>query len=349
MHKTSPMPILDGHNDTLLKLSPDSGGSDDSFFVRGEGRHIDLPRAREGNFAGGLFAIFAGSEPPEDEDSTAAESMPSHSPGIDYARQVAISMMAKLFRLEAESESQLQVVRTADQLSACLKEGILAAVLHFEGAEAIDPDLDALLVFYKAGLRSVGIVWSWSNAFGHGVPFRFPESPDTGPGLTDAGKALVRGCNELGILVDVSHLNEKGFWDVARISDAPLVATHSGVHALCPSTRNLTDAQLDAIGETGGLVGVNFHVEFLRADGRKEAETPLLDIVRHVDYIVERIGIEHVAFGSDFDGATIPQELGDVSGLPKLIAVLRAHGYGEDELKKISHENWLRIFRQTWD
>jgi membrane dipeptidase len=120
------------------------------------------------------------------------------------------------------------------------------------------------------------------------------------------------------------------------------------VHALCPSTRNLTDAQLDAIGETGGLVGVNFHVEFLRADGKEEADTPLLDIVRHIDYIVERIGIEHVAFGSDFDGATIPRDLGDVSGLPKLIAALQAQGYGEDELKKISHENWLRIFRQTW-
>jgi membrane dipeptidase len=239
-------------------------------------------------------------------------------------------------------------VRTADQLSACLEEGVLAAVMHFEGAEAIDTNLDALLVFYEAGLRSVGIVWSWSNAFGHGVPFLFPDSPDTGPGLTDAGKALVRGCNELGILVDVSHLNEKGFWDVARISDAPLVATHAGVHALCPSTRNLTDAQLDAIGETGGLVGVNFHVGFLRADGQDDEETPIEDIVRHIDYITERIGLDHVAFGSDFDGATMPRDLGDVTGLPKLIGALQAHGYGEEELKQITHQNWLRIFRQTW-
>ena len=136
--------------------------------------------------------------------------------------------------------------------------------------------------------------------------------------------------------------------DVAHISDAPLVATHSGVHALCPSTRNLTDAQLDAIGETGGLVGVNFHVEFLRADGQEDEETPIRDIVRHIDYIAGRIGIEHVALGSDFDGATVPRDLGDVSGLPKLIAALQTHGYGEDELKRITHENWLRIFSQTW-
>jgi membrane dipeptidase len=348
VHRTSHLPILDGHNDTLLKLGTDSRSQDRSFFVRGDQGHLDLPRAREGNFAGGLFAIFVGSEQPDNGDTAADEVMPSHSPEIGYARQVAISMMARLFRLEADSEGQLRIVRTVDQLSACLEQSVLAAVLHFEGAEAIDPDLDALLVFYQTGLRSLGIVWSWSNAFGHGVPFVFPGSPDTGPGLTGAGKALVRGCNELGILVDVSHLNEKGFWDVAHISDAPLVATHSGVHALCPSTRNLTDAQLDAIGETGGLVGVNFHVGFLRADGQEDEDTPLQDIVRHIDYIARRIGIEHVAFGSDFDGARMPRDLGDVAGLPKLIAALQAHGYGEDDLTKITHQNWLRIFGQTW-
>ena len=348
MPQTSQMPILDGHNDTLLKLGADAGGQARSFFVRGDRGHLDLPRAREGNFAGGLFAIFAGDVPPDNEDPVVDRVMPSHGPEIGHARQVAISMMARLFRLEAESNGQLRIVRKVEQLSTCLEEGVLAAVMHFEGAEAIDPELDALLVFYEAGLRSVGIVWSWSNVFGHGVPFRFPSSPDSGPGLTGAGKALVHGCNDLGILVDVSHLNEKGFWDVACITDAPLVATHSGVHALCPSTRNLTDAQLDAIGETGGLVGVNFHVGFLRADGQEDEETPIQDIVRHIDYIARRIGIEHVAFGSDFDGAKMPRDLGDVAGFPKLIAALQAHGYGEDELIKITHENWLRILRQTW-
>ena len=239
-------------------------------------------------------------------------------------------------------------MRAADELDDCLREGVLAAVLHFEGAEAIDPKLDALLVFYQAGLRSLGIVWSRPNAFGYGVPFKFPSSPDTGPGLTDAGKALVRACNQLGILVDVSHLNEKGFWDVADISDAPLVATHSAVHALCPSTRNLTDVQLDAIGETGGVVGVNFHVGFLREDGEENEATPISDIVRHVDYIAERIGVEHVAFGSDFDGATMPRQLGDVTGLPRLIAALERSGYDAAELRLIAHENWLRVLRQTW-
>src|SRR5919202_1128991 len=150
-------------------------------------------------------------------------------------------MTASLFRIEAESQGQLKVVRTA-------------------------AELDALEVFYQAGLRSLGPVWSRPTAFGHGVPFAFPRSPDTGAGLTDAGKELVRACNRLGIMIDLSHLNEQGFWDVAGLSDAPLVATHSNAHALCPSTRNLTDEQLGAIAGSGGLVGVNFAVSFLRED-----------------------------------------------------------------------------------
>jgi membrane dipeptidase len=147
---------------------------------------------------------------------------------------------------------------------------VLATILHFEGAEAIDPQLNALEVFYQAGLRSLGLVWSRPTAFGHGVPFAFPHSPDTGPGLTDAGKQLVRACNRLGIMIDLSHLNEQGFWDVAELTNAPLVATHSNAHALCASSRNLTDKQLDAIKESDGMVGLNFAVCFLREDGAND-------------------------------------------------------------------------------
>ena len=256
--------------------------------------------------------------------------------------------MASLFRLEADSKGQIKVIRTADELTAALDRKVIAAVLHFEGSEAIDPDLDALDVFYHAGLRSLGLAWSRANAFAEGVPFKFPHSPDTGAGLSEAGRELVKSCNQLGVIIDLSHINEKGFWDTANLSDAPLVVTHSAAHSLCPSTRNLTDKQLDAIGDTNGVVGVNFHVAFVRTDGRLDPETPLTEIVRHIDYIADRIGIKHVALGSDFDGATIPLELGDVSGMPKLLAGLRKHGYDEEALRKVTHENWLRVLRQTW-
>jgi membrane dipeptidase len=230
-----------------------------------------------------------------------------------------------------------------------MEKGALAMVLHMEGTEALRKDLDALEVLYAAGLRSLGPVWSRSNIFGHGVPFNFPDGPDLGEGISEHGKELVRRCNRMGILVDLSHMNEKGFWDVAEISDAPLVATHSGVHALCPSPRNLTDAQLKAIADSGGIVGVNFARAFLRSDGLGEEPTSLMEIVRHVEYLVETMGVDHVAFGSDFDGTQVPQDLEDVSGLPRLMDALKDRGFKRKDRMKIAHGNWVRILSETWE
>jgi membrane dipeptidase len=224
----------------------------------------------------------------------------------------------------------------------------VAAIVHMEGAEAIAPDLSNLELWYERGLRSIGPVWSRPNQFAHGVPFRFPSSSDIGGGLTDAGRELLRACNRLGILIDLSHLNWAGFWDVARLSDAPLVATHSNAHALCETSRNLTDEQLAAIRDSGGVVGVNFAVTFLRADGSLVPETPLTEIVRHIDYYVDRMGIDHVAFGSDFDGAVVPAELDGAAGFPRLVGALHDAGYDEDALTKITHANWLRVLDATW-
>jgi membrane dipeptidase len=158
----------------------------------------------------------------------------------------------------------------------------------------------------------------------------------------------VKACNRLGILVDLSHLNEKGFWDVAGITDAPLVATHSNAHTICRMTRNLTDKQLAAIAESDGMVGVNFGTSFLREDGRGNTALPLDAIVRQVDYLVERLGIDRVGFGSDFDGTNVPDELCDVAGLPRLMSALRSSGYDDASLRKLAHENWVRVLSKTW-
>jgi membrane dipeptidase len=221
-------------------------------------------------------------------------------------------------------------------------------VLHLEGAEAIDEGLEALEMWYEAGLRSLGPVWSRPNAFGHGVPFVSPSSPDIGPGLTDRGRALVRRCAELGIMIDVSHLNEAGFWDVARLEPGPIVASHSAVHALCPASRNLADAQLDAIGASGGLVGIVFACEFLRPDFAADADTPVELIATHARYVAERIGVEHVALGSDFDGATVPAALGDAAGIPRLLDALSSAAFCARELSAIAWDNWRRVLAAWW-
>jgi len=251
-------------------------------------------------------------------------------------------------RIERESDGQLEIVRTAAQIESCLNRGVFAALMHVEGAEAIDPDLNALEVFHAAGLRSLGPVWSRPNIFGEGVPFRFPHSPDTGPGLTDAGKALVHACNRLRMVIDLSHLNEQGFWDVARLSDAPLVATHSNVHAICPTTRNLTDKQLDAIRESWSIDGLNFGVGDLREDRHKYPNIPHETMVQNIDYITALIGIDDVALGTDFDGTDVPEVLSDATRLPLLLQALKRRGYSDDALERITHGNFVRVLREVW-
>jgi membrane dipeptidase len=338
------IPVFDGHNDAITR-------EDAADFATGrDGGHLDLPRARAGGLAGGIFALFTptpGADRIDFDRGGGRMEVELAAPiGPEIAAATTSQAAGRLLGLERDGK--LRIVRTIADLDAAREDGVLAAVMHHEGAEAIDPGLQALELWYAAGLRSLGPVWSRPNAFAHGVPFMFPASPDTGPGLTAAGRRLVRRCAELGIAVDLSHLNEAGFWDVARLDGAPLIASHSGVHALCASTRNLTDAQLDAIAASGGLVGIVFAAPFIRADGADDADTPLSTIVAHIRYAADRIGVEHVALGSDFDGATVPDELGDVAGLPRLLDALAAAGFTEDEVRAIAWDNWRRVLARAW-
>ncbi|MDX1646180.1 MAG: dipeptidase [Longimicrobiales bacterium] len=361
MTRSETIPVIDGHNDTLTKLRHGEETAVDAFLARRRDGHLDMPRARTGGLVAGFFAIFTASpawrrekNPVLDEDGETvpgAWSVPLPSK-LDprSARRFTLAVMSDLFRLVSASEGDLRIIRDVEGLDRSVdrREDGLGVILHIEGAEAIDSRLETLDVLYEAGLRSLGPVWSRPNVFGHGVPFDFPRHPDTGPGLTTAGRRLIRRCNELGILVDCSHLNAQGFWDVARVSEAPIVATHSNAHALCPSPRNLTDAQLDVIALSGGVVGLNFAVGFLREDGRSDPDTPLSTIAGHARYVADLVGVEHVALGSDFDGAEIPHALGDASGLPRLMEALREAGFSEPELERISYGNWRRVLEATW-
>ncbi|MBX9335351.1 dipeptidase, partial [Serratia marcescens] len=259
-------------------------------------------------------------------------------------RQIAI-----LQQLEQASQGQLRICRTATEIEQCRLNRQIAAVLHIEGAGMIDAELTQLEAFYRLGVRSIGPFWNLPNAFGTGVSGPFPGSPDTGPGLTPAGEALIRACNRRRIMIDVSHMNEKTFWQTAALSRAPLVATHSNAHALCPQPRNLTDAQLDAIAQSGGMVGVNFGTAFLRADGKRDsATTGLTEIVKHVEYLIAKLGEDRVGFGSDFDGVNVPHPLADVGGLPLLTQALAQAGFDNRLLEKLTWRNWLNVLATTW-
>lgn len=344
------IPIFDGHND-LLNRSTAPGEDPVATFLSGTNGHVDVPRSRAGGFAGGFFAVWLPS--PLDLGSLTAEMLqPEYDmampPPLDRPAALphALQQMSLLHRLEAAG--LVRVCTTVDAIEDCLVNGPIAAILHFEGAEAIDPDFEALDVFYQAGLRSLGPVWSRNTIFAEGVPFRFPSTGDIGGGLTEHGKQLVAECNRRRIMLDLSHLNEAGFWDVARLSDAPLVATHSNAHAVCPHARNLTDRQLAAVAESDGMVGLNFATAFLRPDGQMIEDCPLETMLRHLDHLITVLGEDRVGLGSDFDGAVVPAAIKDVSGLPVLRTAMSDHGYDDTLLAKICHRNWMRVLRKTW-
>ncbi|MEI4471591.1 dipeptidase [Frigidibacter sp. MR17.24] len=352
-HSPSPVPVFDGHNDFLLRLLRNPSARE-TIWLTGEGKgQLDLPRMKAGGFAGGFFAVYIPSPPDAsglDYDTLMDNppyqvALPAPVP-FETAVQTATAMIGHL--LWMERTGTLSICRSTADIRAAMAAGKIAAILHMEGAEAISEDLDTLHLWHGIGLRSLGPVWSRPTAFGHGVPFAFPSGPDTGPGLTEAGKRLVAECNRLKIMLDLSHLNEKGFDDVARLSDAPLVATHSNAHAVTPSARNLTDRQLAVIADSKGMVGLNYATSFLRPDGRKDTDMTWEPVLRHVDHLLSILGEDHVGLGSDYDGAAIPAPLGDVAGQQNLIDAFRAHGYGEALIEKLAWKNWLSLLDRTW-
>lgn len=344
--------IFDGHNDLLLKLFRSGGLSARGIFETGSDGHLDIAKANSGGFAGGFFAVFVPSPMSEERDEEKMQNPPYDVPlpdPISWEDAVPVALSQAAILLKLEEDGLLRIARTSGDIEEAMAEGRIAAIFHMEGAEAIDPEFETLHVLYAAGLRSLGPVWSRPTIFGHGVPFRFPSDGDTGPGLTDHGLRLARRCNELGIMIDLSHLNEAGFWDVARHSTKPLVATHSNANAVTASARNLTDKQLAAIAETDGMVGLNFATAFLREDGRMDEDTPLETMIRHLDHLLEKLGEDRVGLGSDFDGAKVPKGIKDVSGLPNLRKAMRTHGYDEQLIEKICNRNWIRVLRSSWN
>ena len=334
--------VFDGHNDTLLKLELAARADQARDFAEpGETLDIDLPRARAAGFAGGFFAMFT-----PRAQSSAAKFDPDDPANFqpidqDHALNFTMALFARMRRLVRDLPDDLAICASSAEIRQAVPDGRIAVLPHIEGAECIGPDLAALEVLYAAGLRSLGLVWSRPNIFGDGAPMTAQPDLEPGNGLTEAGRDLVRECERMGIMVDLSHLTEAGFWDVAGIASCPLIATHSNAHAVSPSARNLTDKQFAAVAESGGVVGLNFHVGFLRPDCRMDPDTPITVMLRHLDHMLGILGEDGVALGSDYDGCMLPAEIKDVTGLPRLVAAMRQAGYGEPLIEKICFGNWM--------
>ena len=312
--------IFDAHCDTLLEIV---SGKRRLTEKSAEG-HIDLPRLLEAGVTAQVFAIFV-----EDE-------------WLWRAPVQAMRMIDAFYQAVDDAQGQLVLATCASDIEDAKNMGRVAGILSLEGAEPLDGELSVLRLFYRLGVRSVGLTWNRRNQAADGV-----GESRTGGGLTEFGLSLVEEMNRLGMLIDVAHLAPRGVTDVLEISQSPVIASHANAHALCPHRRNLTDEQLHAIAERGGVVGATFYRGFIAPD----TELATLDrLVEHIDHLVSVMGVDHVGLGSDFDGflgEPTPEGLEDVTRLPKLTNKLLERGYQAEDIQKILGGNFLRVFREV--
>jgi membrane dipeptidase len=340
MNSTLKMGWFDGHNDVSLKLSRSGKQKALDNFTDPKCGHLNAHTAALGGFIGGFFAIFVPSNDKNAPDGVYPEIK------FSYALDETLRQFSILKLLDRENH--IRICESVNELEKAAKDGIPSAIIHLEGAEVLDSDYPFLDIFYMLGVRSLGPVWSRNNKFGTGVPLKLNTHPDLGPGLTKEGKQLVRDCNKFGVMIDLSHLNEKGFWDVAKISTAPLVATHSNAFSLCPHARNLTDEQLQQIGESKGVVGLTLAEDYLRPHSNLSNPASLDDFINHFDHVLKIVGEEGVAIGSDFDGCEVIAEIPTAAEMPNLRTALLNRGYQESLLEQVFIKNWFRVLERTW-
>ena len=257
----------------------------------------------------------------------------------------AAGKMMRLFDAlyrEFERGEGFTLAKTAADIRSAKTRGEVAAFLSIEGGEAIQGQLELLRMYYRLGVRAMGLTWNHPNEIANGVDEEF--SPQ---GLTPFGFEVVKEMNRLGMIIDVSHLNEASFWNVAETSQAPFIASHSNAYSLCPHRRNLKDDQLKALAKSGGVVGVVFVPPFMDPKGKASLDK----IIDHMDHIAGLCGVEHVGIGSDFDGFTPDPDSGevipDVSAFPRLTEGMLARGYKEEEVRGILGGNFLRVVEQV--
>ena len=321
------VPFIDFHCDTLMQ----------AWFRRRKEVYslppamADVKRLKQGGAKAQFFAIFLQSLRMK---RCLGPLMPKDEAYID--RMVGIFR-----RTLANHRDEIAFAGNSRQMEKNWQEGRISAFLTIEDGREVQGRMERLEEYHRMGVRLLGLTWNYANCFG------FPNSQDPSvmkQGLSDFGKEAVGELNRLGMIIDVSHLSDGGFWDVARLSRKPFVASHSNARALCPHPRNLTDEMIRAVGEAGGVVGLNHCPKFLYPDSR---ENRIEDLVRHLLHIRNVGGLEAAALGSDFDGISGKLALKGPQDYGKLTEALRREGLSCEEIEKIYHKNAERVIRDV--
>ena len=236
----------------------------------------------------------------------------------------------------------------ADTISLCtsyadimeaFSNGKMAAMLSLEGCEGLQGSLAMLRTYYRIGVRMASFTWNFRNEYADGI-----TEAESGGGITARGRELVAEMNRLGMVIDVSHISDAGFWDIIRYSKAPVIASHSNSRHVCPHPRNLDDEQLKAIADKGGAVGINFWAPMLKPDGVPEID----DMVAHIEHIVNVAGEDAVGMGADYDGMDeLPNGIQGIQDTHKLLEALERRGHSEQFIEKFAGGNMLRVLREV--
>jgi membrane dipeptidase len=311
--------VFDGHCDTILEVM----NHKKSLGSRTSTGHLDIPRMKEGGIDVQFFAVFI-------EDI--------YKPNRSLKR--TLQLIDCFYREMEKNQNDISLVTNYNQINEANSAGKIAAILSVEGGEALEGDLGVLRVLHRLGVRLLTLTWNQRNQIADGI-----GESRTGSGLTEFGLKVIDEMNDLRMLIDVSHLSETGFWDVIKRSKTPIVASHSNCYALCPHLRNLKDEQIKALADKDGVIGITFVPDFLTQEKRK---TSVKDIVKHIDYLVEKVGADYVGLGSDFDGTgDLPLGLEGVDKIHNITEELLNRGYKEREIEKILGGNFLRVFKEV--
>jgi len=309
--------IIDGHCDSLLGVLNDNR----KLGILSEEGQADFPRLIEGGVKLQFFAVFIESRyKPKQSVLRALEGIEAFHREIEENNDLVFLV---------DSKRQLEVLFNDDRK--------IGALLAIEGGEALGGQLSMLGILYRLGVRCLGLTWNQRNEIADGVGIG-PEHQ----GLTEFGRQVIERMNELGMLIDLAHIAEKGFWDTLKCSRKPVIVTHANCRSLCDHPRNLSDQQLRALAEQGGCLGITFVPQFV-----DQKASSLEKVVRHIQYAVQKMGEDHVGLGSDFDGMdTRVQGLEEARKFPFLAEVLKNKGFSETVIEKIMGTNWLRILRE---
>jgi len=319
---------VDAHIDTLLEIMipparPIKVPTPRKFGERSSKGHVDLPRLLESGVDLQIFAVYI---------------QPEYK--IERALHRALQVIDRFYKELHDHEDKMILFTKVSDVSEAEKQGKIAAMLSIEGGEAVEADLGILRMLYRLGLRAMTLTWNERNQIADGA-----GEGRTKGGLTNFGVELVKEMNNIGMVVDVSHLSDPGFFDVIETTTKPVIASHSNCRAICNHRRNLTDDMIKILADNGGVMGMNFSASFV--DENKEHAT-LERVLDHVDHVVKVASVEHVGIGSDFDGIeTTPKGLEDVTRMPYLTEGLLKRGYKEDDIRKILGENFLRVFSEV--